>query len=133
VPTIQVRADLTAEELLTAASQLERDELDRFVSRLLSLRAQRLGRCLPAQEGELLGRINHGLSRDEQQRLDELTHKRDGRALTPEEHQELLRLSDRVEMLQAERAAALVELARLRGVTLEALMDELGIPGGADG
>jgi hypothetical protein len=39
----------------------------------------------------------------------------------------LLELSDRIEVLAAERAGALVELAEIRGVPLMQLMDELGI------
>ena len=47
--------------------------------------------------------------------------------LTPEEHQELLRLTGEAERLQAERIERLAELARLRGTSLGAVMNELGI------
>lgn len=47
--------------------------------------------------------------------------------LTPEEHQELLRLTEEAEQLQAERIERLAQLARLRGKPLRAIMDELGI------
>jgi hypothetical protein len=128
VPTIQVRADLSAEELLRAAGQLEPAELDTFVANLLKLRARQQGRCLGPGEDELLRRINQGLTPPEQARVDALLAKRDTRTLTPEEHQELIRLSDRIEALQADRAAALIDLARLRQVSLEALLGKLGIP-----
>jgi hypothetical protein len=128
MPTIQVRADLTTEQLLTAASQLESAELDAFVSHLLNLRARKQGRCLGDGEDELLRRINQGLTPEEQRRSDELLTKRDARTLTQEDHQELLGVTGRVESLQADRAAALIELARLRQVALEALLRELGIP-----
>jgi hypothetical protein len=36
-------------------------------------------------------------------------------------------LTDRLELLHAERLAALTELAKLRGVTLDEVMSQLGI------
>lgn len=48
------------------------------------------------------------------------------------EHAELLRITDEIELLQAERVRALVELARLRGKKLGALMKDLGIEGPSD-
>ena len=43
------------------------------------------------------------------------------------EHEELLRLTNQVEGLEADRLAHLAELARLRRTSLTALMEELGI------
>jgi hypothetical protein len=47
--------------------------------------------------------------------------------LTPTEHQELLTLQQRLEALHAARMKALSELAKLRGLTLTAIMEQLGI------
>jgi hypothetical protein len=41
--------------------------------------------------------------------------------------QELIRLTEQIEHDDAQRLAALVELARLRGTTVPLLMDTLGI------
>lgn len=78
-------------------------------------------------EAELLEQINQGLPPDVQQRYDELTAKRRAETLTPEEHEELLDLINRIEQADAERIQVLAELAQLRGVSVPALMDELGI------
>ena len=51
--------------------------------------------------------------------------------LTPPEHAELLRLTDVLELHQAERVAALAELAGLRRLSLTELMDSLGVHGPA--
>jgi hypothetical protein len=75
----------------------------------------------------LLLRINQGLAQEEQERYQALIDRRDARTLTPQEHEELLRLSDRVEQTEADRAAALVELAQLRKVPVDELLRELGI------
>jgi hypothetical protein len=56
-----------------------------------------------------------------------LLQKRDARTLTPAEHEELIRLSDAVETFQARRLELLAELAQLRGVTLDTVLQDLGI------
>jgi len=78
-------------------------------------------------ESELLLEINRGLPSAVAERYRELTSRRRAGKLTPEEHQELLRLTDEAEQLQAERIERLAQLARLRGKPLRAVMDELGI------
>ena len=78
-------------------------------------------------ESELLQKINLGLSETEWQRYHKLITKRRSETLTEDEKQELIALSDRIEEANARRIEALVELAELRGTSLEAVMDELGI------
>lgn len=84
-------------------------------------------RSLSQRESELLLGINRGLPGEQQERYRELVHRRRSGSLAAEEHAELLRLTDEVERLQAERIQRLSELARLRGKPLGALMEELGV------
>ena len=108
--TVAVEVRLTEEDLLNAARQLGTEELDHFVRRILDLKARRSAPALRA-------------------RYEALIVRRRAEALTPEEHEELLRLSDEAEEMQAERLAALAELAQLRGTTIADLMARLGIVG----
>ncbi len=133
MPTIQVQAQLSPEDLFHAVEQLGTPELDRFVQQVLALKAQRQTPCLSRDETELLGRINRGLPADLRERYAELIDKRQVQALSPDEHDELLRLTDRVEELEAQRAQALVELAQLRRQPLAVLLRDLGIPAPANG
>jgi hypothetical protein len=80
-----------------------------------------------AAEATLLERITKGLPREQQARYQELIGRREARTLAQEEHDELLRLTDQVEQAEADRAAALVELAQLRQVPVDHLLRELGI------
>lgn len=127
MPTIQIEADLSPEQLLSAARQLPRHEFDRFVERVLSLRAERDASVLSATESELLLKINHPVPDDLQHRYDELIARRDARTLTPDEYSELLRLTDQIELLEAERMRQLIELAKFRQITLNELMGQLGL------
>lgn len=127
MPTIHIEADLSSDQLLSAAQQLPRREFDQFVTRVLSLRAERGAPVLPAAESDLLLKVNHPVPDDLQHRYDELLARRDARTLTSEEHEELLALTDQVELLEAERMQHLIELAQLRRITLDELMNQLGL------
>ena len=72
-------------------------------------------------------KINQGISPDMQARFDRLVAKRQAETLTPEEHRELLALTSQIEAMDAERMACLADLSRIRGMSLENLMNELGI------
>ncbi|WP_026369952.1 hypothetical protein [Kallotenue papyrolyticum] len=125
--SIQVEAQISAEQLIRALEQLPPQELDALVDRVLAIRAVRAAPHLPADETELLLRINQGMPEDLRRRYEALVAKRDSATLTPEEHTELCELTDQLEKLEAERVAALAELARLRQTTIPELMRSLGI------
>jgi len=127
MPTIQIEANLSNEQILNAARQMSRQELSQLVEQVLALRARHEAQVLTAAESELLLKINQPVPDDLQRRYDELIARRNERALSPEERQELLRLTDQVELLEAERVKHLIELAQLRHVSLDDLMRSLGM------
>jgi hypothetical protein len=82
---------------------------------------------LSQAETELLQQLDLGLSQETWRRYHTLIEKRRSETLSKTEQQELISLSDQIEKANARRMGYLVELARLRGISLRALMDELGI------
>lgn len=128
MPTIQIEAQVSTEQLLRAVEQMAAQELEAFVARVLTLRAQREAPHLPPDESALLLKINQAIPPDLQQRYDELIAKRRTETLTPDEYAELLQLTDRVEQLEAERVGALATLAQVRHVSVTELMQTLGLP-----
>jgi hypothetical protein len=127
MPAIQVDVQLSTNKLLEAVERLNLSELERFLSRVLALQAQRKAPHLSVKESALLTKINQGLPLKIRTRLNQLVSKRRANTLTQEEHAELLRLIDHLEEAEARRAEALAQLAKLRGVSMTALMRELGI------
>jgi hypothetical protein len=125
--TVRVEAQVSPKELLKAVGQLDIHDLDRFVAEVITLQAQRKARSLPEEEATLLVKINQGIAPEIQSRYALLIEKRRTERLTPEELDELRCLGEQVERLESERIGYLAELARLRGMTLDALIDELGI------
>lgn len=123
MPTIQV----DPEQLLQAALQMPRAELEQCVARLLALTISQDTPHVSQAESELLLLIHQGIPSATQQRLDALIAKRQAHTLTLGEHQELLQITAQIEHRDAERLQYLIELVALRHVTLDALMHQLGL------
>ncbi|MEZ4730970.1 MAG: hypothetical protein R3E79_27945 [Caldilineaceae bacterium] len=115
------------DELLDAVADLDGKEFDQFVSDVLALRARRRSHTLAHQEAVLLQQINLGIAPATWQRYDLLKAKRRAATLTDTEHSELIVLGDQIELANARRVAALIQLAQLRHTSLEELMGQLGI------
>lgn len=78
-------------------------------------------------ESRLLEQINTGLPPATWQRYHQLCARRRDDALSVEEYSELLRLTEEVELWNARRLDLLSQLARLRGVPLRALVEQMGL------
>lgn len=124
----KVQVELDMNEVLHGLSELQKDEFEAFVDKVLLLRAKRKVPSLTKNEVELLQKINVQLGETEKVRLEQLSKKLDDETLTKAEHQELTVLLERVEVLDSERMSALVELAALRDMTLEDVMKQFGFP-----
>ena len=126
--TLEITPEL--EEVLRRSAQRAGLPPDDYVLKVLQERLggeARLPPHLPREETELLQQINQGLPPETWARYQALKEKRDARALTPDEHAELLTLTDEVELWNARRLELVLALAQLRQVPLRAMMDELGL------
>lgn len=90
-------------------------------------------RNVSERESDLLQRINLGLPTELWGQYRQLIAKRDDGTLSAPEQETLVAISDQIEAANARRMGHLVELARLRGVGLAAMMNDLGITGGSRG
>lgn len=117
----------SADQIFAAIEQLPLPEIERLTDRVLALKAARRAPHLNADETSLLQRINQGLPDELRKRLNTLREKREASSINDPEYEELTHLTDQAEELQAERLAAMAELASLRGISLTALMDQLSI------
>lgn len=82
---------------------------------------------IPLTESELLQKINIGLPEEVWFEYRRLTALRKAELLTTVEHQRLIELVNTIEIAHAERMGCLVDLARLRGITLDQIMDDLDL------
>lgn len=83
--------------------------------------------ALSPEEARLMREINQGPSESEWRRYHDLIAVRRSESLGPDQHAELLVLSDRMEELHARRLENVARLARLRDVPFDRLVDELGL------
>jgi hypothetical protein len=129
MPKVQVTSqiEIDLDEVLHGLARLGTTELEQFVDKVIALQAQRRAPSLPKDETELLQQINRGLPADIRQRYDALNAKLHDETIAPEEHEELLTLIDRIELADAERMQLLIALARFRSVSVDALMEQLGM------
>jgi hypothetical protein len=127
MPKVQVMSQVEIDELLQGVARLGSRDLEQFADRVQALRAHRRAPSLPKREAELLQLINHGLPAEVRQRYDALNDKLHAETITDEEHQELLGLIEQVKQADAERLRNLVELAQLRQLSLDELMEQLGL------
>lgn len=126
MPSAQTNTELSFEQLVSAVTRLPQAEFEKFVRTICEIRPSYEKHRLSRRESDLLLRISQGIPPAVQHRYDELIAKRDARILSSGEYDELLRLTDQVELLDAERVGCLTELARIRNRPLRLLMDELG-------
>jgi hypothetical protein len=123
----QKPANEMIEGLVRTAEQLKLSQLEELINRLKELRQQRLLKRLPADEAELIDRINNWLPPDLQEQLSSLTAKRDAGTLPANQQDELTGLLDKAREAHNQRVEVLTELAGLRNTSLTALMNELGV------
>lgn len=127
--TVQLQSEINIEleKVLDGVSKLDTPDLEKFLTEVSLLLAQRKVANFSKEEARLLQVINQTLPVAVQTRYDQLTELRRNAKIAPEEYQELLRLVDQVELADANRLAALIELAQLRHLTVDQLMQQLDI------
>lgn len=118
------------------ASQLQHEaesqgiSLDRHIVTLLeSVRPQasNSAKRLSDTESDLLQKINAAIPVRTWLQYRALAEKKSQDSILPEELQELIQLTDAIEMANAKRLEYLIQLAAVRGVTVPELMRHLGI------
>lgn len=119
--------NLGVDEILAGVAQLDTPELENFMQEVSSIVAHRKAPSLSKQEEALLGIINRGFPEQFWRRYKALFAKKDKETLLENEYNELLGMVEQVEEYNVERLQALIDLAKIRGVDLNTIMQDLGI------
>ncbi|OQY53974.1 MAG: STAS/SEC14 domain-containing protein [Candidatus Parabeggiatoa sp. nov. 2] len=122
MPTLQIQAQLSFNDLLRAVEQLKTSELKKWVSQVITIQAQRRATQLSHHESQRLLKINQPIKHHIQTQYEALIAKRQAETLTPDEYQELLLMTEQIERLEAQRIESLAELAQIRQISLTELM-----------
>ncbi len=124
--TLEIEMTPELEQQLQQAAQKAGVTPDAYIVRLLQQNLKPTYK-LPDNEVELLQRIDRSLSHIEWQRYSDLLSKRNAQTLTPTEHNELIAISEQIELANAHRIEALGELSRIRNTNINDLIGELGL------
>ncbi|PZO44485.1 MAG: STAS/SEC14 domain-containing protein [Pseudanabaena frigida] len=127
--TVQFKSEISIEldQLLTGVAQLDTPDLEKLLIQVRQVLAHRQNPSLPALELELLQKINQAIPEEIQQKYNDLSAKMRSQTITPEEHQDLLKLIDIVEKADCDRLQHLIQLSQLRNISLAELMKQLQI------
>ena len=121
------QVDLAIDDIIVGISDLETPDLEQFLQKIARLVARRKSPSLSERETVLLQAINQSSNSALQNQYSLLSKKQNSGPITDAEHEELLTIVDKLEVLQAKRLENLIELAHLRGVSLETLMQNLNL------
>jgi hypothetical protein len=122
---ISKQVDLGLDDILNGISELETKDLEKFMQKIGHLIARRKVAYLPERESQLLMKINKAIPIALQSRYEYLLTRNREEIITPLEHEELLKIIEKVEVKNAERLENLIELSRIRRVSLDVLMRQL--------
>ena len=122
---ITKQVDLGLDDILNGISELDSKDLEKFMQKIGHLIARRKVAHLPERESQLLMKINKAIPLSLQKRYEDLLTKNKAETITPIEHEELLKVIDKVEIRNAERLENLIELSRIRNISLDTLMRQL--------
>jgi hypothetical protein len=122
---ITKQVDLGLDDIITGISELDTKDLEKFMQKIGHLIARRKVAHLPERESQLLMKINKAIPAALQNRYGYLLSKNRDETITPLEHEELLKTIEKVETKNAERLENLIELSRIRNVSIDVLMRQL--------
>jgi uncharacterized protein YnzC (UPF0291/DUF896 family) len=119
---------ISTENLLGVILQMPDSEYDKFIEKANNLRRKSVKPAWTKTEIELIKKINDCLlSTEEQSLFDKLVKKRRAEKITGSELETLIVLAEKSEMLNVDRINYLIKLAKMKKLTLDEVMEKLGI------
>ena len=123
-----MNVEMSVTEILNSAAGLESTKFEQLYRELLVLRMQKNGIFVPnLVESQLLTKINSEFDPKKWERLTYLDWKLEFGSLDKKEELESLKLAEAYENYTVERLKCLSQLALLRQVSIDKLMEQLGI------
>lgn len=115
---------LLRQRLQTLIEALPEESLLRAESLLTDLKSAPVNLPASSQETPLIEIIERRLPLETQTHLNTLRQRLADETITSAEHQELLTFIDPIEQMDAERVEAMIQLAQLRNVNLNTIIQE---------
>ena len=113
--------------MLDTVKQMPNHDLETVLAEVLKVRAERFAPQPEEIQIKLLNQINQTMPPLQRARFEMLVEKRDSDIITTLELEELISIIDEIEARDVMRLEALIKLSQIRGVTLDELMQSLGL------
>lgn len=127
VVEIKSQVKMSLEEILNGVSKLETPDLELFLSEVSQILAIKKASNYSKRELQLLQLVSQHLPEQEIKRYQFLSNKLQEENISDVEHQELLVLVEKIEIADAKQLGYLIELARLKKISLAELKQELNL------
>jgi hypothetical protein len=127
--TIQISSStiVGTDSILKGISALDTPALEEFFQQIAHVVASRKAPHLSSRETELLLKINDRYPSELSHKYEVLSKKNKKGLLNETEQQDLFDLTDRFEILDAQRLEYLIELAQIQNISLEKLLKKIGL------
>lgn len=127
IKNIQVSKEgsLTFDDILKGVSNLETNEIVQFMHEISRIVANRKVKALSFRESDLLKNINDSIPQKLDMQYETLALKLNDETITEKEHQQLLKIIAKLEEAKAKKLEYMIELARLRNISLKELAKQL--------
>lgn len=122
-----METQISVDQILDKASQLNKRDFERLLTNLNLLRARRTAPSLSKSETSLLKKINAGFPLEKWVRITQLDEKMEFSELTWTEAEEHLSLAEELEAYTVQRFLWLKQLAAMRNVSVDQVMKDLDI------
>ncbi len=131
--TIQIRPNtkIPVDDVLHGVATLNTAELEDFFQKVAQVLAERKAPHLSNRESELLQKINAGYPDGITKRYEYLLSQSKKQTISTAEQEELIGTSDLFEAFDVKRIELLIELAQLRNVSLDELLENMKQPSGS--
>ncbi len=128
---IEIRKGLKVgvDELMAGMNQLPTQDLEQLVEALRKILSERRKEKLPEQEASILKSLETLFPPSVLRRQKQLREKLQEATITERERQELIQITEFLELKAAERLQLLSKLAELRAVPLKDLLNEMEASG----
>ena len=124
--TIKLNPEIEAK--LRQLANNEGTNLSSFISKFIEKQfPKKQASQVSKEEADLLKKINLGFSNDFWTRYKLLVQKRKNEEISEPELKDLIQMTNELEIANSERIKNLVELSKIRGISLDGLMSDLGI------
>jgi hypothetical protein len=111
--------NLSSKQILEAVKELPNKEFEKFVKKILVIRANSQTKNSHSHETEILKKIYRKFSAEKLSQIRFLKEKRQIEELNEAEFSELASLTESLEEFHANRMKNVVKLAKMRGLSLE--------------